>query len=257
MPTAEPLTDEEIERYRRHLVLRELGFEGQARLKGARVLVVGAGGVGCPAALYLAAAGVGLIEIADFDAVGLSNLQRQILFATEDVGRLKAEAAADRLEAVNTAVVVRPLGLRLDADNVAEAAAGCDLVLDGCDDFGTRLLVSDACVAAGVPLVSAAMLRWEGMVGAFRGAPCYRCLVNETPPDAELCVAAGVVGALGGVVGSWAALLAIRVLTGAGEDPWGRVTRFETLSGRVREATVLADPSCPACGGGRPLTSRR
>lgn len=248
--SGEPLTDAEIERYRRQLVLREVGFEGQQQLKASRVLVVGAGGVGCPAALYLAAAGVGEIAIADFDSVSLSNLQRQVLFTTADVGRPKVEAAAERLAALNPEVSARPLNLRLEADNAAAAVAAADLVLDGCDDFATRLIVSDACVAAGVPLVSAAMLRWEGAVGAFRGRPCYRCWVNEVPPDAELCAAAGVVGALGGVVGSWAALLAIRVLTGAGEPPWGRVTRFETLGGRTREATVLADPSCPACSEG-------
>lgn len=244
------LSDGEIERYRRHLVLREIGPDGQRRLKDARVLLVGVGGVGCPAALYLAAAGVGCLGLADFDAVSLSNLQRQVLFTTDDLGRSKVEAAADRLEDLNPHLALTLLDRRIEPSNVADTVRGWDLVLDGCDDFPTRLAVSDACISEGVPLVSGALLRWEGMVGAFNGRPCWRCLVPDVPPDAEVCATAGVVGALGGVVGSLAALTAVRILAQAGEPGWGRIQSFDTLAGTLRASTVTADPACPACGGG-------
>lgn len=244
-----PFSPDEVERYARHLVLREVGGPGQQRLARARVLIVGAGGVGSPAALYLAAAGVGVLGLIDEDVVSLSNLQRQVLFTTDDVGRLKTEAAADRLEDLNPHLAVSLHEARVDARNAAAIVSGYDLVLDGCDDFATRLTVSDACVAAGVPLVSGAMLRWSGVVGAFRAQPCYRCLVPEVPPDAELCAGAGVVGALGGVVGSLAALAAIRILAGAGDFGWGRIQSLDALTGALRVSSVAADPACPACGG--------
>lgn len=240
-------SDAEVERYARHLVLREVGGPGQQRLKAARVLVVGAGGLGAPAALYLAAAGVGRIEIVDPDTVALSNLQRQVLYATADVGRPKTEAAAEHLAALNPEieVVAHAEPFR------AELVAGCDLVLDGTDSFEVRFAVNAACLAHGVPLVSGAIGRWSGQVGVFEGRPCYRCLVPEIPPDAETCVAVGVVGALAGVIGSMMALEAIKRLTGAGQALTGRLLVYEGLTGEARTLKVGADPACPACGQGR------
>ena len=238
----------EVERYARHLVLREVGGPGQQRLKAAKVLIVGAGGLGSPAALYLAAAGIGAITLSDDDVVSLSNLQRQILFATADVGQAKTAAAAGRLAALNPHVTV--IGApAVTAASVAALVAGQDLVLDGTDNFETRLLVSDACVAAGIPLVSGAIGRWTGQVGVFGGKPCYRCLVPEVPPDAETCVAVGVVGALAGVIGSMMALEAVKLITGAGEALSGRLLIYDGLSGESRTVRVGPDPACPSCGG--------
>lgn len=243
-----PFTDREVERYARHLVLREVGGPGQQRLKAARVLLVGAGGVGAPAALYLAAAGVGRIGLVDDDAVALSNLQRQILYTEADIGRPKVAAARERLSALNSDVAVDAIGVRIGADNARELLAGWDLVLDGSDTFETRLAVSDACVALGLPLVSAALGRWQAQVGLFRGRPCYRCLVEAPPPDIETCAAVGVVGALAGVAGSMAALLAVRMLSEAGEEVSGRLLAFDGLDWAARTIAVTADPACPACG---------
>ncbi|MDO9336931.1 MAG: molybdopterin-synthase adenylyltransferase MoeB [Caulobacter sp.] len=236
----------EVERYARHLVLREVGGPGQQRLKAARVLIVGAGGLGSPAALYLAAAGVGRITLSDDDHVSLSNLQRQVLFATGDVGRGKTAAAAEHLAALNPHVVVQPAPA-VTGSNVAGLVAGHDLVLDGTDNFETRLLVSDSCLAAGIPLVSGAIGRWTGQVGVFVGRPCYRCLVPEVPPDAETCVAVGVVGALAGVIGSMMALEAVKLIAGAGASLTGRLLIYDSLNGESRTVRVGADPACPAC----------
>ncbi len=236
----------EVERYARHLVLREVGGPGQQKLKAAHVLIVGAGGLGSPAALYLAAAGVGAITLSDDDVVSLSNLQRQVLFASADVGRAKTEAGAERLAALNPHVAVTAAPA-ITARTVADLVAGHDLVLDGTDNFETRLLVSDACVAAGVPLVSGAIGRWTGQVGVFAGQPCYRCLVPEVPPDAETCVAVGVVGALAGVIGSMMALEAVKLITGAGETLTGRLLIYDGLNGESRTVRIGADPSCGAC----------
>ena len=209
-------SDDEIERYARHLVLSEVGGPGQQRLKAARVAMVGMGGVGGPAALYLAAAGVGTLRLIDDDAVGLSNLQRQISFATADIGRAKVEAGADALTALNPHVRIESVAERLTGDNAARLIEGCDAVIDGTDDFTARFAVNAACVAAGVPLVSGALGRWTGQVGVFTGRPCYRCLGAEAPPGAETCARVGVIGALAGVVGSMAALETIKLITGAG-----------------------------------------
>jgi len=236
----------EVDRYARHLVLREVGGPGQQRLKAAKVLIVGAGGLGSPAALYLAAAGVGAITLSDDDVVSLSNLQRQVLFATTDVGRLKTEAGADRLAGLNPHVTVHAAPA-VTAANVESLVAGHDLVLDGTDNFETRLLVSDACVAAGVPLVSGAIGRWTGQVGVFHAAPCYRCLVPDVPPDAETCVAVGVVGALAGVIGSMMALEAVKLITGAGAALSGRLLIYDGLNGDSRTVRIGADPACPVC----------
>ena len=240
---------DEVERYARHLVLAEVAGPGQPALARATVLIVGAGGVGAPAALYLAAAGVGAITLIDHDTVALSNLQRQVLFATSDIGRSKVEAGAERLTALNPRVRIDALDQRITADNARDLIAAHDVVIDGTDDFETRLIVSDACVAAGRPLVSGALGRWDGQAGVFAGQPCYRCLVSEIPPDAETCARVGVVGALAGVIGSIAALEAIKLITGAGEPLTARLMIFDGLKGSARTVAVGADPDCPACSG--------
>ena len=238
----------EVERYARHLVLREVGGQGQQALARARVLIVGAGGLGAPAALYLAAAGVGWLRLVDPDVVDLSNLQRQVLFNTADVGLPKVEAARARLTALNPHVEIEAARTRLDEGNAAELVAGCDLVLDGTDDFSTRLAVNAACVAAAIPLVSGAIGRWTGQVGVFSGRPCYRCLLPEIPPDAETCVAVGVVGALAGVIGSMMAVEAVKRIVQAGEPLAGRLLIYDALAAETRTVTLAADPGCPVCG---------
>lgn len=242
-------SEDEVERYARHLVLSEVGGPGQQALKRARVLIVGAGGVGAPAALYLAAAGVGTLGLIDDDVVGLSNLQRQIAFSTVEIGRPKVEAAAQRLEGLNPHVSVETFGERLTAENAQARVGAFDIVLDGTDDFQTRLLVNAACVASGKPLVSGALGRWNGQVGVFAGRPCYQCLTPEVPPDAETCSRVGVVGALAGVIGSMAALEVIKLITGAGEALTGRLLLYDGLAGTARTVRVGADPYCPVCGG--------
>lgn len=238
---------DEVERYARHLVLAEIGGPGQQRLSRATLAVIGAGGVGGPAALYLAAAGVGTIRIVDPDSVSLSNLQRQILFDTGDIDRPKVEVAAERLTALNPHVRTEPVSEALTASNAAALLAGVDLVLDGTDDFSVRDAVNATCVVAGVPLVSGALGRWSGQVGVFAGRPCYRCLVPDVPPDAETCARVGVVGALAGVIGAMAALEAIKLITGAGEPLTGRLLLYDGLSATSRTVEVTADPACPVC----------
>lgn len=238
----------EVERYARHLVLRELGGPGQQALKAARVLMVGAGGLGAPAALYLAAAGVGQIGVADPDTVALSNLQRQILYDTADVGASKTEVTGRRLTALNPDIVVETHALAVTPDNAADLVAGYDLVLDGTDDFATRLAVSDACVRTGKTLVSGAIARWTGQIGVFPGRPCYRCLVPEIPPEADTCATVGVVGALGGVIGSMMALEAVKIIAGAGEPLSGRLLIYDALAGETRTVRIGPDPHCPTCG---------
>jgi len=241
-------SDGEVERYARHLVLREVGGPGQQKLKAARVLLVGMGGLGAPAALYLAAAGVGTLGLADPDTVSLSNLQRQVLYQTADVGRPKVEVAAERLAAINPHVAIETHPVWLDAANAGELVSRYDLILDGTDDFATRFAVSDACVAHGKPLVSGALGRWTGQVGVFHGQPCYRCLVPDVPPDAETCALVGVVGALAGVIGSMMALEAVKLITGAGQPLSGRLLIYDALAAETRTVRIGADPACPACG---------
>lgn len=242
-------SQEEVERYARHLVLREVGGPGQQALKAASIAIVGAGGLGAPASLYLAAAGVGRLILIDHDRVEVSNLQRQVLFVTGDVGEAKVSAAARRVAALNPNVVVEPRNARLDAASAAALLAGADLVLDGTDDFATRFAVNAACVAAGTPLVSGAIGRWTGQVGVFAGRPCYRCLVPEIPPEAETCSAVGVVGALAGVIGAMMALEAIKLIARAGEPLIGRLLVYDALSAETRTLSLAADPACPVCGG--------
>jgi len=240
-------TEDEVERYARHLVLAEVGGPGQQKLARARVLIVGAGGVGGPAALYLAAAGAGMIGLVDADTVSLSNLQRQIQFAAADIGRPKVEAAAERLTGINPHVVVRTHPEMLTSETAAALISGYDIVLDGTDDFSTRFAVNAACVARGVPLVSGALGRWDGQVGVFEGRPCYQCLVPETPPDAETCARVGVVGALAGIVGAMAALEVVKRITGAGEPLTGRLLLYDGLNATARTVRIAADPHCPVC----------
>jgi molybdopterin/thiamine biosynthesis adenylyltransferase len=241
-------SDQEVERYARHLVLREIGGPGQQKLKAAKVLLVGVGGLGAPAGLYLAAAGVGRIGLLDPDEVSLSNLQRQVLYGVDDLGRGKALSAGLRLSQLNPEIELEPIPERLDEANAAALIRPWDLVIDGTDDFATRFAVNAACVAEGKPLVSGAIGRWSGQVGVFPGRPCYQCLVPEIPPDAETCSVVGVVGALAGVVGSLMALEAIKLITGAGEPLTGRLMIYDALDGETRTVRVSADPECPVCG---------
>jgi molybdopterin/thiamine biosynthesis adenylyltransferase len=251
-------TEDEVERYARHLVLREIGGPGQQRLKAASVLVVGAGGLGAPAALYLAAAGIGRMGLVDADTVALSNLQRQVLYVSADVGRGKVIAAGERLVALNPHVQIDPHPMMLDEANAAELVRSYDLVLDGTDSFQTRFAVNAACFAEGKPLVSGAIGRWTGQISVFEAGltrgrplaerrPCYRCLVPEVPPDAETCSAVGVMGALAGVIGSMMALEAVKLITGAGETLSGRLMIYDALSAEVRTVGLSPDPECEVC----------
>ena len=241
-------SEDEVERYARQLVLAELGGPGQQRLKAARVGIIGLGGVGGPAALSLAAAGIGTLVLIDDDRVALSNLQRQVLFTTADIDRPKVQAGAERLSALNPHIAVETHAERLTGANAAALTGGCQVVIDGTDDFTTRFAVNAACVACDVPLVSAALGRWSGQIAVFSGRPCYRCLVPEAPPEAETCARVGVVGALASVVGSMAALEAIKIVTGAGRPLAGRLMLLDGLGGETRVSRVLADPDCPVCG---------
>ncbi|PXA86420.1 molybdopterin biosynthesis protein MoeB [Caulobacter sp. D4A] len=246
--SAMSFSEREVERYARHLVLREIGGPGQQKLKAAKVLLVGAGGLGAPAALYLAAAGVGTIGLADADAVSLSNLQRQVLYAEADVAQPKVEAAAAHLAALNPNVAVALHPVWLNEANARQIVRDYDIVLDGTDDFSTRFAVSDACLAEDKVLVSGALGRWTGQVGVFHGQPCYRCLVPEVPPDAETCALVGVVGALAGVIGSMMALEAVKVIAGAGQPLSGRLLIYDALAAETRTVRIGADPACPSCG---------
>lgn len=250
------LNDEELERYARHIVLRQVGGPGQAKIRAARVLVVGAGGLGSPCALYLAAAGVGHLGLVDDDAVSLSNLQRQILFTTADVGRLKVEAARTHLDALNPGVAVSAHPVRLTAANVAALIADYDIVADGSDNFETRFLVNDACHAARKTLVSAAVTEFDGQLATFKawdktGAyPCYRCLFPAPPPIGTVpsCSETGVLGAAAGVMGSLQALEVLKEITGIGDGLAGKILITDTLSARFRTVLLAPDPACPLCG---------
>jgi molybdopterin/thiamine biosynthesis adenylyltransferase len=248
------LTDPELERYARHIVLREVGGPGQARLKAARVLVVGAGGLGSPVILYLAAAGVGTIGIADFDAVSLSNLQRQIAHRTADIGRAKTDSASDAAKAINPEVRIETHPERLTAENALAIIAGYDIVADGSDNFATRFLLNDACFFAKKTLVSAAVTEFDGQLATFKphaGAyPCYRCIFPEPPPPgtAPSCSETGVLGAAAGVMGTLQALEIIKEITGAGESMAGHLLIYEALATRFRKVRVKPDPECRLCG---------
>ena len=246
------LSAEETIRYSRHLILPEVGPEGQRRLKAGRVLLVGAGGLGSPAALYLAAAGVGTLGLVDFDVVDTTNLQRQVIHGTPDVGRPKLDSARDRIAALNPHVRVEGHPVRLTSENAREIVRGYDVVIDGSDNFPTRYLVNDACVLEGRPCVYGSILRWEGQASVFwppRG-PCYRCLFAEPPPPGMVpsCAEAGVFGVLPGIVGCVQALEALKLLLGQGEPLIGRLLLFDALRLRFREMRLRRDPACPVCG---------
>ncbi|MCE7795752.1 HesA/MoeB/ThiF family protein [Sphingobium sufflavum] len=250
--SAAPLTDQQLERYARHIVLKEIGGAGQIRLLGAHVAVVGAGGLGCPAIAFLAAAGVGTIRVIDPDIVSLSNLQRQILFGTADIGRPKAEAVQSAVALLNPDVHVVAINQRLEAANAAVLLRDVDVILDGCDNFETRLAVSDAATLLRTPLVSAAVGAFDGQIGVWRGweagQPCYRCLVGADPerPDVN-CADQGIVGAVTGTIGSMAALEVVRALVPFGEAAIGQMLIADFMANRFRTVRVSADPACPAC----------
>ena len=240
-------SNREVERYARHLMLKEIGGPGQQRLKASRILMVGVGGLGAPAALYLAAAGAGHLVLADPDRVELSNLQRQVIFTEADVGQPKVAAAAAHLAQLNPDIEVTALEAAVTKANAGALVAQADLVLDGSDNFATRFLVNEACVRAGRTLVTGAAARWSGRVGVFSGRPCFRCLVSGDPDDADGCAAVGVIGALDGVIGSMMALEAIKLVTRAGQPMTDRLLVYEGLTATTYQTSVSADPDCPVC----------
>jgi len=246
------LSPEESLRYARHLILPEVGREGQLRLRSARVLIVGAGGLGSPISLYLAAAGVGTLGMVDFDIVDASNLQRQIIHGTSDVGRLKLDSATERLREVNPHVEIERHPVRLSSENALEIVRSYDIVVDGTDNFPTRYLVNDACVLTGRPYVYGSVFRFEGQNAVFaaRGGPCYRCLFAEPPPPGLVpsCAEGGVMGVVPGIVGTIQAMEAIKLLLGIGDPLIGRLLIFDALRMRFREMKLRRDPACPACG---------
>ena len=250
--TTGDLAPDEYVRYSRHLLLPEVGVDGQRALRRSRMLLIGAGGLGSPAALYLAAAGVGTLGLVDFDAVDVSNLQRQILHGTRDVGRGKLDSARDRLRDLNPHVHVEGFPVRLTADNAREIADGFDVIIDGTDNFATRYLVNDLCVLQGVPNVYGSIFRFDGQASVFATAegPCYRCLYREPPPPdlVPSCAEGGVLGVLPGLVGTIQAPEAIKLITGAGTTLVGRLLLIDALHWRQRTVRVRRDPACPACG---------
>lgn len=240
---------DQIERYARHLVLKEIGGSGQNALLTARIAIVGAGGLGGPAALYLAAAGIGQITLIDDDSVSLSNLQRQIQFETKDVGQRKVDVLAQRLQTLNPDTAVRPRHVRLTEETAQPLLCDHDLILDGTDSFATRFMVNDAALALNTPLISGAVGRFNAQVGLFgRPGPCYRCLVPDLPPQEERCAEVGVVGALTGIVGSVMAMEAIKHITTAGDTLSGRLWIYDGLTAESRTVTLPRDPDCPVCG---------
>jgi len=252
------LAPDRLERFARHIVLPEVGGAGQVALDQAHVVLVGCGGIGSPALQYLAAAGIGRLTLIDSDTVDVSNLQRQTIFSPADVGRAKAEVAAEWVKRFDPAIEVRALALRLDRNNVDEALSGADVVLDGCDNFATRLLVSDACVAAGIPLTSAAIGRFQGQVASFAGhlpdQPCYRCFVGDAfdAEDCDTCAADGVLGAMAGMVATFGAMQALRVVleghAALGEPQFGKLHLLDGLKPSLRTLNISRDPECRSCG---------
>jgi len=246
------LDRDEVLRYSRHLIMPEVGLEGQRKLKAARVLLVGAGGLGSPAGMYLAAAGVGTLGIVDFDAVDSTNLQRQLLHGTGDVGRSKLDSARDRLSDVNPNVEVVLHELRLTSDNAMDVLEPYDIVVDGTDNFPTRYLVNDACALLGKPNIYGSIFRFEGQVSVFDAAhgPCYRCLFREPPPPGMVpsCAEGGVLGVLPGIIGSLQALETIKLILGKGDSLLGRLLLFDALKLTWRELRLRKNPDCPVCG---------
>ncbi len=245
------LTQEEIRRYSRHLIMPEVGMEGQKKLKQARVLMIGTGGLGSPLGLYLAAAGVGTLGVVDFDVVDESNLQRQVLYSQSDVGRPKIEAAAERLQGINRHIQIEPYETRLDSSNALDLFKDYDIIVDGTDNFPTRYLVNDACVLTGKPNVYGSIFRFEGQVSIFWGqkGPCYRCLFAEPPPPGLVpsCAEGGVLGVLPGIVGALQANEVIKLILGVGDPMIGRLLLFDALGMKFRELKLRKNPECPVC----------
>ncbi|MCC6477916.1 MAG: molybdopterin-synthase adenylyltransferase MoeB [Sphingomonadaceae bacterium] len=247
------LSDEQLDRYARHIVLRDIGGPGQARLLDSHVLLIGAGGIGCPAMQYLAAAGVGTISAVDDDAVSLSNLQRQVLFGDAQIGQAKVEAAKAAVARLNPDVIFNAINERITADSSATLLDKVDVVIDGSDNFATRLTVNDLCLAARVPLVSAAIGQFHGQIGTFTGwqanAPCYRCFVGDAhdPDDCDDCATQGVLGAMCGLMGSFAAMEAIRMLTGFGDNAKGKLHIVDGLKPAMRTINLPKDSDCRSC----------
>jgi adenylyltransferase/sulfurtransferase len=247
------LTKQELQRYSRHLIMPEVTADGQKRLKAARVLCIGAGGLGSPAALYLAAAGVGKLGLVDFDRVDLTNLQRQILHGTRDIGRSKLDSAHDRLRDINPDIRLQLHECRFSAENAEQIVADYDVIVDGSDNFATRYLSNDVCVFAGKPNVYGSVFRFEGQTTVFAsqlGGPCYRCLFPEPPPPDSVpnCAQAGVLGVLPGIIGMLQAIEAIKLIVGIGEPLIGRLLHFDALKVTFRELKLRRDPQCPVCG---------
>ena len=249
---AQDLTRDEVQRYSRHLIMPEVGVEGQRKLKAARVLCVGAGGLGAPASMYLAAAGVGTLGIVDFDVVDASNLHRQIIYGTPDVGKRKLEAARERIREMNAGVHVVTHELALTSKNALDVLKDYDVVLDGTDNFQTRYLVNDACVLLGKPNAYGSIFRFDGQASVFavKGGPCYRCLYPEPPPPGLVpsCAEGGVLGVLPGVIGIIQATEAIKLVLGVGQPLVGRLLLYDALQMRFRELKLRRDPECPICG---------
>ena len=247
------LTDSQIDRYARHIVLKEVGGAGQQKLLRARVLVVGAGGLGSPLIMYLAAAGVGTIGVVDDDIVSRSNLQRQVLHGGDMLDRPKTDSAITSVARLNDDVTVEAHQTRISAENADELVSGYDLVCDGSDNFATRFAVHDACFRNRKPLVSAAILRFDGQLATWRGyedgRPCYRCLYPEIPPEEQTCAQDGVLGAIAGVMGSMQAVEVIKDLLGLGESMAGQLLIHDALGATFRKVRVRPDPECPLCGG--------
>src|SRR5690242_6601131 len=251
-PEAATLTNDEIQRYSRHLIMPEVGMEGQLKLKAARVLCIGAGGLGSPLALYLGAAGVGTLGLVDFDVVDYTNLQRQIIHTTADVGRKKLESAAEKLKAINPFLELRTFETMLSSENALELFRDFDIVADGTDNFPTRYLVNDACVLTGKPNVYGSIFRFEGQASVFatEEGPCYRCLYPEPPPPGLVpsCAEGGVLGILPGLVGVMQATETIKLILGAGDPLIGRLLLIDALGMKFRELKLRKNPDCPACG---------
>lgn len=253
------LSTSELTRYSRHLLLPEVGLEGQRKLKAARIVIVGAGGLGSPAALYLAAAGIGTIGLVDFDAVEYSNLQRQVLHGSPDVGRSKLASARDRLDALNPEITIETHEAVLSIDNALTLLDAYDVIIDGSDNFPTRYLVNDACVMLGKPYAYGSVFRFEGQASVFatRTGPCYRCLHPEPPPLGLIpsCAEGGVLGVLPGIIGTIQATEAIKLVLGVGEPLVGRLLIYDALRMRMREIPLRKDPECPVCGSEPTITS--
>lgn len=247
------ITDEQLDRYARHIVLRDVGGAGQSRLLDSHVMLIGAGGIGCPAIQYLAAAGIGTLSVIDDDKVSLSNLQRQILYSDADLGTAKVDAASTAAQRLNPDIRFYAIRQRIDSTTAPNVFAGVDVVIDGCDNFATRLLVNDLCLRAKVPLVSAAIGQFHGQIGTFTGweadAPCYRCFVGDAhdPDDCDDCATQGVLGAMCGIMGSFAAMEAIRIVTGFGDAQKGKLHLFDGLAPAMRAIRLPKDPSCSSC----------